>query len=313
VGTSVLEIVNRFVSVRRTPSTVTSQADRLLSARESRRLRGELGVGVPMREAAAALGVSVQRLDRWVAAERVPVVRRPGSSRYLVRTNALLALAEEVTRLREEGVSGTLEKAIDALEAKGELRRTLRPNPSAQELRYEFVHSTGESRFRAAVELSHFAAALAAKGRASRQGGTVSPPNAQTQPRFYDLLRVLCEHEVTFIVIGGLALGLHGFVRATKDVDIAPEPGVDNSSRLRDALVVLEGPINPWPYVEDRDGELPFEDLRQEAVRLDVEEIGHPIWVASVEHLIGMKEHAGRDQDRVDITGVRLAQGLEDA
>ncbi len=34
------------------------------------------------------------------------------------------------------------------------------------------------------------------------------------------LLRALYEHEVDFVVIGGLAVAAHGYVRATKDLDM---------------------------------------------------------------------------------------------
>ena len=65
------------------------------------------------------------------------------------------------------------------------------------------------------------------------------------------------------------------------------------------------------PYVEDADGELTYEQLRMHAERVDLDEIGYPIWVASVEHLIAMKQHADRDQDRIDVIALRMAHGLE--
>ena len=37
-------------------------------------------------------------------------------------------------------------------------------------------------------------------------------PDADTLPRFYDLLRVLCEHGVAFVLIGGFAVSLQGYV-----------------------------------------------------------------------------------------------------
>ena len=173
-------------------------------------------------------------------------------------------------------------------------------------------------------------------------------PGAETLPRFYDLLRVLSEHKVAFVLIGGFAVSLQGYVRTTKDIDIVPDPAHENVSRLWDALTfvaarpaeigdfrprelpvdfTLEGLIERggnWvlyttlgrldvmPYVEDTEGELTYEELRESAERVDLAEVGHPIWVASVEHLIGMKEHANRDQDRIDITALRMAHGLEE-
>jgi hypothetical protein len=173
-------------------------------------------------------------------------------------------------------------------------------------------------------------------------------PGAETPPRFYDLLRVLCEHEVGFVIIGGFAVSLHGYVRATKDVDIVPDPSRESLSRLWEGLVTVDarpaefgdfkpeemtvpfthegliegvgnwalyttlGRIDLMLYVEDAEGELTYEELRKSAERVDLEEVGHPIWVASVEHLIGMKERANRDQDRIDITALRMAHGLEE-
>lgn len=164
-------------------------------------------------------------------------------------------------------------------------------------------------------------------------------------PRFFDLLRALSEHGVEFVVIGGLAVSLHGYVRATKDLDVVPRPTADNAQRLWEALATIDarpveladlaptempvpferdtifdgdwalrtslGRLDLMPFVEDVDGELPFEELRAAAERVDLEEVGHPVWVASLEHVIGMKQRADRDQDRIDITALRMAHGLE--
>jgi len=175
----------------------------------------------------------------------------------------------------------------------------------------------------------------------------VAEPGRDTPPRFYDLLRVLCEHDVEFVLIGGFAVFLQGYQRATKDVDVVPSPEPANVSRLWAALGRLEarpaelafghdempvqftregliegggnwvlytthGRIDLMPYVEDADGELTYQELRERAERVELEEIGYPIYVASVEHLIAMKQHANRDLDRIDITALRMAHGLED-
>jgi hypothetical protein len=65
------------------------------------------------------------------------------------------------------------------------------------------------------------------------------------------------------------------------------------------------------PYVEDDDGELPYDELRSAAESEFFDEVGHRVWFASAEHLIAMKEHAGRDVDRSDVTALRRAFGLE--
>jgi len=47
-----------------------------------------------------------------------------------------------------------------------------------------------------------------------------------------DLLLALTGAEVEFVVIGGVAVGVHGFIRATKDLDIVPDPSPANLERL---------------------------------------------------------------------------------
>lgn len=173
-------------------------------------------------------------------------------------------------------------------------------------------------------------------------------PGPGTPPRFFELLRVLCEHQVEFVLIGGFAVSLHGYVRTTKDIDIVPAPSLENLARLWDALVVVQarpadfeefapdeppvpfshaglvesggnwalyttlGRVDLLLYVETADGEIPYGALRRSAERVDLDEVGHPFWIASVHDLIAMKEHANRDIDRIDITALRMAQGQEE-
>ena len=166
---SYAELARQIVALRRVRAAVGLPSERRRLSQVIRQLRRQLGVGVPKRQAAEVLGVSVQALDRWISAGKIPVVRRPGSSRELVEAEALLALATEVVPLRERGVPRALAKGISSLAERGRLPRRLRPNQSAQELRYEFLHSTPVGRMRQAVELSHVGAALAANARARRK------------------------------------------------------------------------------------------------------------------------------------------------
>ena len=46
------------------------------------------------------------------------------------------------------------------------------------------------------------------------------------------LLRTLDAHCVEFVIIGGIAVGLHGHARATKDLDIKIEASAANVARL---------------------------------------------------------------------------------
>jgi len=42
-----------------------------------------------------------------------------------------------------------------------------------------------------------------------------------------------------FVVIGGMAVAAHGFIRATEDLDLVPEPDPTNLAALGNALVGL--------------------------------------------------------------------------
>jgi len=55
--------------------------------------------------------------------------------------------------------------------------------------------------------------------------------------RLTDVLRSLKEHDVQYVVIGGIAAVLHGVPRATFDLDILIESTPDNAQRLLDALL----------------------------------------------------------------------------
>lgn len=55
-------------------------------------------------------------------------------------------------------------------------------------------------------------------------------------PDFRDFFEILNRHQIRYMVAGGWALALHGWQRATRDIDIwvAVDPG--NAERLRAAL-----------------------------------------------------------------------------
>jgi hypothetical protein len=50
------------------------------------------------------------------------------------------------------------------------------------------------------------------------------------------LLSVLRGHEVRFVLVGGLAAGVHGSTRPTDDVDVTPDISDENLARLEAAL-----------------------------------------------------------------------------
>jgi len=86
----------------------------------------------------------------------------------------------------------------------------------------------------------------------------------QTRLQRLELLRVLLEHEVDFLVIGGVAVAAHGYVRGTKDVDIIPNPSRDNLQRLTAALTALEASQDAGDFrAEEMPLQLNLEGLEQ--------------------------------------------------
>ncbi len=61
-----------------------------------------------------------------------------------------------------------------------------------------------------------------------------SPPENYFQ--FERLLAALARHNVDFAVVGGVAVSLNGFVRATDDVDILVHEAPDNVRKLLHCL-----------------------------------------------------------------------------
>ena len=167
--TASVQTLTQVVELRRVRRSLSEHEARLRLGRVIGELRRDVGAAVPKRRASALLGVSVQALERWVASGALPVVRVPGSSRQLIDAEALLVLAEEVASLREQGERrGVVAAALRHLEAAGRLPRKLRPNQSARELRFEYLHTTPAERLRQGIELSELAARLASRQKETR-------------------------------------------------------------------------------------------------------------------------------------------------
>jgi predicted nucleotidyltransferase len=137
-----------------------------------------------------------------------------------------------------------------------------------------------------------------------------------------DLLRSLNAHKVEFVIIGATAFPVHGYARATLDIDLFIRPEPENAGPLLDALRDFGYDVS----------EITSEDLltkkvliRQYLVETDI----HPfvtgisfdqvwanrisgtfgtekVYYASLDDLIIMKEAAGRPKDLEDLKVLKI-------
>ena len=131
------------------------------------------------------------------------------------------------------------------------------------------------------------------------------------------LLKLLKEHKVKFVIIGATAFPVHGYSRATLDIDIFVKPDKTNAEKAQDALKEFGYDMSDVTVKELLTKKLL---IRQYAVETDI----HPfvkgvtfekVWenkvrakfgetfvnFASLEDLIKMKRAAHRPQDLEDL------------
>ncbi len=163
-----------------------------------------------------------------------------------------------------------------------------------------------------------------------------------TEQRFrpQDILAVLNEHHVRYVLIGGLAAIVHGSAAPTFDVDVVPDPTRNNFARLSAALtdlgarVRVEGIDDGLPFAHDADNlaAMSVLNLATRAGDFDVTlypagienfaswdrgatefvVLGVPTRVAALADVIRSKEAADRDKDRAVLPMLReLARRLQ--
>lgn len=141
------------------------------------------------------------------------------------------------------------------------------------------------------------------------------------EPSFEKLLVLLAEAKVDFVLVGGLAVSLQGYVRFTEDVDLLVSDAPENLSRLLETLSHYgdghargltasdftdeEGCIRLIEEVEHCQLDLftrisgrRFEDVIADADVFRVN--GLVIRFASKKSLIGWKSASHREKDRLD-------------
>lgn len=151
--------------------------------------------------------------------------------------------------------------------------------------------------------------------------------------KFLDVLRALAREGVDYVVVGAVALSLHGIVRATEDVDLFVRASPENVERLKRALrAIWDDPEIDQIAAADLAGEYPtirygppgegfvidllarlgsaftIDDLEVQTVIVE----SVPIRVATPATLYRMKKDTIRPIDRADVAALREKFGIED-
>lgn len=146
-----------------------------------------------------------------------------------------------------------------------------------------------------------------------------------------ELLKVLFDARVDFVLVGGVAAVAHGSATFTQDIDVAAAFSAENLRRLtealapyhpRFALTVDKRPVDKTPeelsqfknlYLLtdlgrlDLLSEIPpigsFEQVRARAEEIEL--LGYRCRVISLDDLIEVKESLGREKDRAVLMELR--------
>jgi hypothetical protein len=137
-------------------------------------------------------------------------------------------------------------------------------------------------------------------------------------PDFRDFFETLHAHRVDYLLVGGYAVGLHGYVRHTSDIDIWVGVDAENAERLIKAVQDFAGDsetlsaekftrpsyflfIGIEPNRLDLITTIPgvdFARCRSQAVTMQLDDI--EVQVIDRESLIRNKRASGRPKDLID-------------
>jgi len=132
---------------------------------------------------------------------------------------------------------------------------------------------------------------------------------------------LLKEHKVRFVIIGATAFPVHGYSRATLDIDLFIEPSEDNARRTRESLKsfgydvsditvndLLTKKVLIRQYLVETDIHpfvkgISFDSIWSNTVKAKFGDVF--VWFASLDDLIKMKKAAARPKDTEDLKFLR--------
>lgn len=154
---------------------------------------------------------------------------------------------------------------------------------------------------------------------------------------FFQILRTLNDHNVRYVLIGGLAAIMWGSDQITLDVDICYARDDENLRDLVRALRSLDAHLRGWPkdvpeFIDERafrlgdtmtfntkfgafdclgtpSGTDGYRELKSHAKAMNVEE-AVTVFVASIDDIIHMKRTAGRPKDLSAVENLKVLKEL---
>lgn len=136
---------------------------------------------------------------------------------------------------------------------------------------------------------------------------------------YKEMLQILLDNEVKFLIVGAYAMGAYGYPRATGDFDIWVDTSIENSKKIYKSLFEFGVPISDITentftekgivfqigvaprridIVTHIDG-VNFEEAYRTKEIINIENL--PLPFISKENLIKNKQSTGREKDKLDI------------
>ena len=150
---------------------------------------------------------------------------------------------------------------------------------------------------------------------------------------YKDMLRVLSDEKVKFLLIGAYAMAAHGYPRATMDIDIWVMPSPQNADAVLRALRRFGAALHNLTKEDlQKDGTifqigvaprridiitgasgLQFEEVYSRALSVNIE--GIKVHIPSIDDLIRNKRASGRTKDLADaeaLESLKVSEQIKD-
>ena len=145
---------------------------------------------------------------------------------------------------------------------------------------------------------------------------------------YKEMLQILLNNEVKFLIVGAYAMGAHGYPRATGDFDIWVEASAENSKKIYKSLSEFSVPLfnitekvfaekgiifqigvapRRIDIITHIDGVI-FEEAYKTKELIEVESLKIPF--ISKENLIKNKQATSREKDKIDVNYLKKSKNV---